>query len=141
EGVLGGRERGVGRDRVEPLAQAGVARNDRRELRDELRRLPPLVLAIDRSLGRIGERQGRGGCPEHLHRRRVARVTVDDRGGGRRQLTRRQLLAEGGRRLARRQLGLEQQVRHVLVRRVVGQVGDVVTAIHQNAALRVDGAD
>ena len=141
EEVLGVRELGIRLDGRELLAQAVVAGDDRRQLRDQRRRLPPVVLAVDRRLGGICEREQRGGRAEHLHRRDVVRVAVDERARVARQLTLRELFLEGAQLLLARQLALEQEVRDLLVGRMLGEIGDVVAAVAEDAVLGVDRAD
>ena len=67
EEVLGVGERRVGCDRLEALAAPVVARDHRRQLRDQLHR------------SRLGERRDRGA--EYLHRRGARGLAVDRLGG------------------------------------------------------------
>ena len=135
-------ERRVGSDGGLAAAPALVARDDRRQLRDQRDGLPVLARAVDRVLGRVGEGERGDGRPHRLHRRCVHRVAVDDRRHRRRQRTRvRQLLLERLQLVAGRQLALEQQVRDLLVARVLGELGDVVAAVHEHAGIRIDRAD
>ena len=61
EEVLGIAQRRVRLDDRLAAAAPLVAGDDRRQLRDQGDRLPPLVLAVDRVLGRIRERERRHG--------------------------------------------------------------------------------
>ena len=98
--------------------------------------------AVDRVLGRVGERQRGDGGAHRLHRRCVHRVAVDDRRHRRRQRAGfGELLLERLELVGRRQLALEQQVCDLFVARVLGKLGDVVAAVHEHARIRIDRAD
>jgi hypothetical protein len=94
--VLGVRKGRIGLDRLEAAPAPVVSRDDRRKLRDQTRGLASLARSVDRRLDRIGERERRHGGPQELHRRRAARVRVDELRGRGRQLACAQLVAECG---------------------------------------------
>jgi hypothetical protein len=139
--VLRVRERRVGGDDVQPVAPAVVARDDRGQLGHEPDGLPQLVRPVDRRLGGVRERQRGHGRSQHRHRGGPARGRVDDRLDARRQLSRRQLPPERRQLRGRRELALEQEVGRLLVGGVLGEIVDVVAAVHEDSALRVDRAE
>ncbi len=142
EEVLGVAQRRVGRDGRLAAAATLVTRHDRRQLRGQRDGLPPLVRGVDRGLGRVGEREGRHGRAQRLHRRGVHRVAVDDRRHGPGQLAcSGELGVERTQLVARRQVALEQQERDLLVGRVLRELGDVEAAVHEHALVGVDRAD
>jgi len=68
-------------------------------------------------------------------------ASVDELLDVRRQRPVRQLLPESVELLPARQVAVQQEVCDLLVRGVLGEVGDVVAAVHENALVRVDGRD
>jgi hypothetical protein len=139
--VFGVPERGVGLDDGQLLAKTVVPRDDGRQPRNQRGGLAPVVCRVDCRLGRVGEGEQRCRRPQHLHRRDVVRIAVDQSAGVRRQLPLGQPLLERGQLLGRRQVTLEQKERDLLVRRMLREIGDVVAAVTKDPLLRVDGAE
>ena len=139
--ALGVGERGIRRHGLETLAAPVVAGNDRRQLRDQTSGGLPPGSQIGLPASGIVERQCRDGSTKHVHWCRLAGGAVDQLGGRGREVTLGELALEGREPLRRRQLTVEQQQRGFLVRRMLGEVGDVVAAVHEDSLVRVDRRD